>query len=267
VARTVAGPHRHRYCEDNFPESFSRTFQIRYDECGADRAVRASAHLQLFQEIAFGHSAACGFPLTWYEARRLFWVTRRVHLAIHVRAQYGELLTYTTRLAGARRVMARRVNTATRTSDNALVATCLTDWVFTRDGAAAVRIHDGLVAAFPAMSRPVAPIALDDPAPPPTAAHTAVHVRASDLDGVGHVNHPVYVDLLDDAVIRAGGEGSVTAHPRTYEVQYHAAIQPGDALRDVAWEDGGRWRYRLERADGSLVLHGRLSPGEIPVNG
>jgi len=253
--------------DHHFPESFSQTFQIRYDECGADRAVRAAAHLQLFQEIAFGHSAACGFPLTWYEARRLFWVTRRVHLVIHARAQYGDVLTYTTRLAGARRVMARRINTATRTSDRALVAACTTDWVFTRDGAVAARIDAGLVAAFPAMRRPVAPIALDDPAPPPAAVPASVRIRAGDLDGVGHVNHPVYVDLLDDAVIRAGGRESVAAHPRTYEVQYHAAIQPGDALRDVAWEDRGRWRYRLERADGSLLLHGRLSPEEIPLNG
>ncbi|MDR7543242.1 MAG: acyl-[acyl-carrier-protein] thioesterase [Armatimonadota bacterium] len=253
--------------DHHFPASFSQTFQVRYHECGADRSVRAAAHLQLFQEIAFSLSAACGFPLAWYEARRLFWVTRRVHLVVHLRAQYGERLTYTTRLVGARRVLARRINTATRTSDNALVATCLTDWVFTRDGTAAVRIDQGLVAAFPAMSRPVAPIALDDPTPPPTMAYAPVHIRASDLDGVGHVNHPVYVDLLDDAVIRGGGGRSVAAHPRTYAVQYHAATQPGDPLRDAAWEDGGGWRYRLERADGSLVLHGQLSPEETVLDG
>jgi acyl-CoA thioesterase FadM len=247
---------------DEFPKSFSQTFHVRYDECSAGRALRAAVHLRLFQEVAFGHSAALGFPLSWYEAQRLFWVVRRIHLVVHARAKYGDALTYTTQVQGARRVMARRVNTARQASDGALVASCVTDWIFTQDGVTPTRIVDALAAAFPGMLHPVAPSPLDEPRTPAGASLTPLHIRAADLDGVGHVNNPVYLDLFDDAVIRAGGLSSVAAVPRTYDLQYQAAATAGAAIQDVAWRDGAAWSYRLERAHGGLVLHGRLAEGE-----
>ncbi|MDR7456483.1 MAG: acyl-[acyl-carrier-protein] thioesterase [Armatimonadota bacterium] len=248
---------------NEFPESFSQTFQVRYDECGADGAVRAAVHLRWFQEIAFGHSAVLGFPLSWYEAHRLFWVVRRVHLVVHAPARYGETLVCTTRVAGARRVMSRRASEARRTG-GALVAACVTDWVFTADGAAAVRIADELATAFPAMRRAVAPLPLEEP-PAPGGPRASVRPRLSDLDAMGHVNHPAYVDLLDDAVARAGGGQVVAAHPRTYDLLHHAAAAAHDDLRDLAWPADGAWHYRLERADGRLLLHGRLAAGERPA--
>jgi acyl-CoA thioesterase FadM len=249
---------------DEFPESFAQTFQIRYDECGRGGALRAAVHLRLFQEIAFAHSASAGFPPAWYEQERLFWVVRRLHLVVHAAARHGDALTYSTRVVGARRVMARRVSTAMRADDGSPVATGETDWIFTRDGAAPSRIDRRLAAVFPAMSRAVTPVPVEEPAVPPETVPSALRVRVGDLDSVGHVNNPVYVDLLDDAVVRAGGEAAVDAHPRTYDMQFAAAIRAGDMVRDLAWREGGRWHYRLERQDGGLVIHGRLSAGEVP---
>jgi acyl-CoA thioesterase FadM len=247
---------------DEFPESFSQTFQVRYDECGAGAAVRASVHLRWFQEIAFGHSAALGFPLSWYEAHRLFWVVRRVHLIVHAPVRYGETLVCTTRVAGARRILSRRLSDARRRG-GAPVATCVTDWVFTADGTAAVRIADELATAFPAMRRAMAPLPLAEP-PAPAHPRASVRPRLSDLDAMGHVNHPTYVDLLDDAVVRAGGGEAAAAHPRTYDLLHHAGAAAHDELRDVAWPAADAWHYRLERADGRRLLHGRLAPGERP---
>ncbi|MDR7419786.1 MAG: thioesterase [Armatimonadota bacterium] len=249
---------------DDFPNVYAQTFHVRYDECGPDRAVRAAVHLRLFQEIAFAHSGAVGFPLAWYEEHRLFWVVRRLRLIVHARAQYGDALTYTTRIVGARRILARRVSTARRVRDETAVATGVTDWVFTHDGAAPARINQSLATAFPAMARPVAPRPLDEPEVPADVVSRALRVRAGDLDGMGHVNNPVYLDLLDDAVVRAGGHHVVAAHPRTYNLQFAAGARADDALRDRAWREGDRWHYRLEHADGRLVAHGRLVAGEMP---
>lgn len=243
------------------PESFSQTFHVRYDECGAGGTLRASVHLRLFQEIAFGHSAALGFPLAWYEQQRLFWVVRRIHMVVHEPARYGDALVYTTRVVGARRVMARRVNDARRAGGGGLVATAVADWIFTADGITPRRVAEELARAFPAMARPVAPVPLEEPQPPGGTAATPLRMRASDLDAMGHVNNAVYLDLMDDAVLRAGGHDLVGAHPRTYDLLYHAAATSGDALRDLAWWDGDHWQYRLERGDGLLVLHGRLAGG------
>jgi acyl-CoA thioesterase FadM len=246
---------------NEFPESFSQTFHVRYDECGADGALRAAVHLRLFQEIAFAHSAALGFPLSWYEAHRLFWVVRRVHLVVHAPARHGGALTYTTRVAGARRIMSRRTGDARRHDDGTPVATCVTDWIFTADGAAPARIAAELAEAFPMMRRPIAPLPLEEP-PPPGGPRIRLRARTGDLDAMGHVNHPAYLDLLDDAVVRAGGSAAVAAHPRTYDALYHAGATANDDLRHLAWPADGAWHYRLERDDGRLLLHGRLVPAE-----
>jgi acyl-ACP thioesterase len=225
--------------------------------------MRASAHLRACQEIAFAHSAAVGFPLGWYEAHRRFWVLRRIRFVVRGEARYGDALTYTTRVVGARRVLARRRTTVVR-GDGASIATCVADWIFTRDGAEAVRIADELVAAFPAFATPIAPMPLDDPAPPEDAHRESVRLRTTDLDDMRHANHTVYVDLIDDAVARAGGVDSTTAYPRTYDLLYHAAAAAHDPLSDAVWRAPGAWHYRLARADGAPIMHGRLTPEEPP---
>jgi acyl-CoA thioesterase FadM len=250
----------------DFPAVFSQTFHVRYDECGAGGILRAAVHLRLFQEVAFGHSAAMGFPLAWYEQHRFFWVVRRLHLIVHAPAHYGDALIYTTAITGARRVMARRRSTAQRATDATLVATCITDWVFTREGVRPVPISEAFAAAFPGMDEPITPMPLVEPRPPDPLDRALVRIRASDVDGVGHVNNPVYLELLDDAVIRAGGAPAVGTHPRTYDLQYAASARAGDQLRDLAWSDGVVWHYRLEQSNGALLVHGRLIADAVPID-
>jgi hypothetical protein len=90
-----------------------------------------------------------------------------------------------------------------------------------------------------------------------------LRVRTSDTDAMAHANNAVYMDLLDDAVGRAGGSGAARKYPRTYDLQYHTAASAGAVLRDVAWPDGDVWHYRLEAVTGVLHLHGRLLAGGI----
>lgn len=247
---------------DDPAATFSETFRIRYDECGASGDARASVYLRLLQELAFAHSAALGYPLSWYETHRLFWLVRRVSLVVHAPARYGETLNGTTQVVGMRRVLARRHNTVRRASDGAAIATVVVDWIFTQAGAEPVRIPQEFASVFPSLERTVAPAPLQERQPPAGAAWAPVRIRTSDVDAMGHANNAVYLDLLDDAITRVGGPTAVDVYPRTYDLQYHAAAGAGVELRDLAWRDDGLWQYRLESPDGVLVLHGRLRPGD-----
>ncbi len=250
---------------DDPANSFSQTFTVRYDECGPGRTLRASVHMRLLQELAFAHSASLGFPLAWYERVRLFWLLRRVNLVVLAAARYGDGLIYTTKVAGARRVMARRVNAVRRADDQTLVAMALVDWIITANGIAPTRIPDEMIKAFPAMTHAVTPIPIEERRAPPDLARSPLRIRLSDADAMGHANNAVYFDLLDDAVVRAGGAAAVHAYPRTYDLQYNAAAPAGAELSDLAWRDQGAWRYRLEKPDGSLLLHGGVADGRMPV--
>jgi hypothetical protein len=159
-----------------------------------------------------------------------------------------------------RRVLARRCNVVER-ADGTRVAEAIADWIFTRDGVTMARIPGDFVKAFPSLQDTVAPLALQERPAPAGAGRTLVHIRHSDADAMGHANHPVFVDVLDDAVTRAGGAQAVAALPRTYDMQHDAAAEAGAELRDVAWRDNGVWWYRLEAPGSRLVAHGRLVPG------
>jgi acyl-CoA thioesterase FadM len=255
---------------DEFPRAFSQTFRVRYDECGPGGWMRASAHLRACQEIAFAHSEAVGFALAWYEQHRFFWILRRIRFATHHAARYGHALTYTTRVLGARRVFARRKTTARRESDGVTVATCIADWIFTREGAAINRIDEGLARAFPSFAEPITPMPLEEVAAPADAARRTLTFRTTDLDDMRHANHTAYVDVLDDAIARADGVGSGAetsdARTRTYDLLYHSAATADDVLVDRTWRAECTWHYRLERSDGALLLHGRVTPGDSAID-
>ncbi|MGQ0550193.1 MAG: hypothetical protein ACT4PY_11060, partial [Armatimonadota bacterium] len=115
--------------------------------------------------------------------------------------------------------------------------------------------------AFPSLEGTVAPTPLPEVDVPADVLWTPLRIRASDCDAMGHANNAVYLDLLDDAVIGAGGAAAVERYPRTYDLQYHAAASAGADLRDLGWVANDTWHYRLESPDGSLYLHGRLRRG------
>ncbi len=243
------------------PNQYSLPFRVRYEECGPGGVLRAAVCLRYVQELAFAHSAALGFPLAWYETHRRFWLVRRVQLVVEAPAGYGEDLIATTQVLGMRRVLARRRNTIRRADDGAPVATAVVDWIFTADGSAPVRVAAPLVAAFPALGQTITATPLPEPAVPASAQWTARRIRLGDLDAMGHANNAVYVDLLDDALWRAGAGAVLQQYPRTYELQFHAAARADEALREALWEDADGWHYRLEAVAGGLRAHGRLRAG------
>jgi len=244
-------------------DTFTQTFRVRYEECGPGGAVHAAVYMRHLQDLAFAHSAALGYPLVWYETHRLFWLVRRVHLTVHAPAHYGDDLQATTQVEGMRRVMARRRNEIRRTGDDAVTAVAIVDWIFTSEGTVPIRVPDDFARAFPGFARSIVPLPLPEAPIPPGSVWSPLRVRTSDTDAMAHANNAVYVDLLDDAVGRAGAAAAIGGYPRTYDLQYHAAASAGAVLRDVAWRDGDVWHYRLESLTGLLHVHGRLFTGGI----
>lgn len=240
-------------------DTFTLAFRVRYEECGPGGTVHTAVYMRYLQDLAFAHSAALGYPLAWYQTHHLFWLVRRVRLIVHAPARYGDELRATTVVVGMRRVMARRRN-AIRAAGGELVASAVVDWIFTEDGTVPTRVPVDVARAFPALSRSIAPAPLPEMPVPAGSAWSPLRVRRSDTDAMAHANNAVYLDLLDDAVCRAGGRDVVAAHPRTYHLQYDAAAAGGAILRDVAWRDGEAWYYRLESMTGLLHLHGELRP-------
>jgi hypothetical protein len=83
-----------------------------------------------------------------------------------------------------------------------------------------------------------------------------------------HVNNAVYLDWLEEAILRAdpaGARRALTAVPRRYRLEYAAAADPRAALEDAAWNDTETgWSYRLSGPDGTDLFRARLEPPGQP---
>lgn len=239
------------------PATFTQHFQVRFDECAADGTVRAPALLRYVVETAFGHSAREGFPLTWYEARGLFWLVRRVHLDLPASIPYGTVLAVTTEVLGFRRIWARRRNTLQDGAGRSLGVVTV-DWIFTDREGNPSRVVPEMAAAFPVPSERLQVDRLElGPAPPGTVP-TAYRVPAHQVDPRGHMNSAAYLDLLDDALTEAGGEPQ--RRPAVIEAEYLRAALSGEVLQQFVWPDADGWAMAIETADGQPVVLARWQP-------
>lgn len=248
----TAEPPRNRFTVD---------YRVRFDECGPDGLIRGSALLGIVQDAAWHHSEAVGLTRAWYAEHGLLWLVRAIDLRILAPIAQGDEVRAETRIAGYRRVLARRV-TELRRPGGELVGRAMTDWVMTSGGAPA-RIDDEIVARFPDAGA-FEPIRVDRAEPPATAHALPVTVRLRDIDPVDHVNNGVYLDFLDESVDAAGG-GLLAAFPRRATLEYVDAAKRGEGLVARAWPAADGWGHRLERAsDGATLLRGRAEAGAGP---
>jgi len=246
---------------DDRARSYSAAYRVRFDEARPDGSVRGSALLGYVQDVAWLHSEALGFTRDWYTARGLFWLVRAVDVRILAPIGHGSVLQISTRIAGFRRVLARRESPMVDGSGT-LVASVLTDWVLTDERGAPSRIPDDFTGVFgdePTFD----PVRVPRGDPPGDAGVTLLAIRGRDLDPVGHANNGVYLDHLDESVARLpGGEAAVATVPRHYEMEYLAPAARGDRLVARAWRDRDAWLHRLDRADGGApLLRGVLRTG------
>jgi len=237
-------------------------YRARFDECGVDATLRASALLRWAQDVAWIHSERLGYGREWYAARGLAWVVRGLLLRLLAPIPMGTTADVSTRVVGFRRVIARR-RTDVLAADGRLVAEVDTDWVMTdTTRGAPIRIPAEFPALFSAEANRFEPIRVAAEAAPAGASSRSFRVRPHELDPMAHANNAIYVDWFEETLQAGGMGGILSAMPRTYRLEYLMAAAPGRLLEGVAWPAGdGMARYQLADADGKGLLRAEVIAG------
>jgi acyl-CoA thioesterase FadM len=221
--------------------------------CSPRDRARAGDLWRLVQEATILHSADVGWPPSRYRTVGTGFVVREL-TGIHLReAEYGEALVATTRVVESRRDILMR-----RETGIADVLAGSVEWVHVGSDGAPARASRELVEAFPVEPggppvtlpewEPVSPIPLPD-----------LEVRPwwTEMDPMGHVNHPRYVDWADEAIscwLATLGRDPLGLVPVAEKVRFRAGARAGDVITV-----GGAL---VGRREGAAVIHLKMRRGE-----
>jgi len=238
-------------------------YRIRFDEAGPDGTMRGSTLLGIVQDVAWRHSEALGLSRDWHAERGLLWLVRAVDARLLAPVAHGETVVAETMIDGWRRFLVRR-RTRLTTPTGVPVADVSTDWVMTSVATGGPsRIPDDIFGPHD-RGGSFEPLRVDRAEPPPDAAAMLFIVGLRDLNPVGHMNNSVYLDLLDESVVDAGGD-LIATFPRRTLLEYVGAARGGDTVTARAWPASGGWNHRLERAvDGAVLARGHVEAGTGP---
>lgn len=244
--------------------SITIPYTVRFDECGPDGLARTSTLLRYAQDIAWVHAEQMGINRDWSRAHGLTWLVRAAEVAVLRPIPIRAALQVTTRLGGARRVLARR-RTEVRLEDGTLASWGHTDWVVIDDRGRPARLPPDFLELVSVVAGGFEPCRVSLAAEPSGAVVTRFGVRPQDLDPLAHVNNGAYVDYLEEAVLAAGspGEAAVRRLPRLLRVDYVVPAEPGMRLRSVAWPDDpghgtSAWAWRLTNDTDQELARGQI---------
>ena len=223
-----------RGSERPVPARHIEPFRVRFDEAGADGALRTSAYLRWMQDAASVHSSAAGYTREWYREHGIFWLVRHLDLRIHLPSHPGEILDVSTEVLGFRRIWARR-RSEFHTPDGRLAAEADIDWVLTTAAGRPTRVPAEIVARFPALETEYAPARLEMPAMPDDAATEARRAEPHELDPMAHVNNAAYLDQFESALDAIDAGALRAAVPRHLLLEYLAPAPPGALLTWRVW--------------------------------
>jgi acyl-ACP thioesterase len=243
---------------DDNPLVHEASYRVRFDEAGPDGLLRTSGLLRYAQDVAWLHSTARGFDRDWYRERGLTWLVRAAELQILASVPMGTTIVSRTSVVGQRRVWARRRGEFFM-PDGSLAGWVHTDWVMIDARGALTRIPAIFADVFriPETAGQIGRVKL--PPVPAGAPRRAFEVRPHELDPMDHANNAVYLDWLEEALLRfarGDGEPTLAAVPRRYQLEYAAAADAGALLEDAAWREGDRWHYLLSAGGGGTAGQG-----------
>lgn len=240
--------------------------------CTPRDTARAGDLWRLVQDAAVHAATEGGWPPERFRACGTGFVVREMR-AIHVReAHYGECLSVATQVAEHKRdVLVRRETQI----DGVLLATA--DWVHIGPGGAPQAGSPALLAGFPVEPAPAAPVL---PAMPegdePLPAFT-FSPWWTEMDPLGHTNHPRYVDWADEALSRAmfeRGVDPVGLVPIAEKVRFRAGARATDTVTltgkslgtvTVGGRTGGAYAFRARRGAEAvadmLIIRGHVDKG------
>jgi acyl-CoA thioesterase FadM len=225
--------------------------------CSPRDHARAGDLWRLVQEVAVVHSSDCGWPPERYRELGTGFVVREI-TGVHLReARYGEVHTGRTWVADVRRDMLMRRETRI---EGVLRATV--EWVYVSPEGGPARAPRALVDAFPVEpdDGPGAVLPEFEPCDEIALPELRVVPWWTEMDPMGHVNHPRYVDWADEAVsawLASRGVDPVGTVAIAERVRYRSAAKAGEdvrvrgALIGFAAE-AAVFRLRATRGDGTV---------------
>ena len=224
--------------------------------CSPRDCARAGDLWRLIQEATVQHSAECGWPPSRYRAVGSGFVVRDM-TAIHTReARYGEALTAWSHVVEVRRELLMRREAAI---DGVMRASM--EWVHIGPDGGPTRAPAALIAAFPTeIGGPALTFPAITAISPVELPPFVVTPWWTEMDPMGHVNHPRYVDWAEEAVsvwLAARGLDPMGLVPVAERVRFRAAAKAGDTI-DVRGA-------RVGHAGSAIVVQLRMRRGAETV--
>jgi acyl-CoA thioester hydrolase len=225
---------------------YTAPLTVRHHEVDGFGRLHPAVYLRYLAHAAIEASSAAGFDAAWYGTAGTVWLIRRSSFEVVRPARAGEALEIRTWVEDMRRVRSRR-RYELRDGAGELRLAARTDWVYV-DGASGRprRVPPEIEAAFAVDGVPVQEREPWSAPPPPAAPARAGHrVRIWELDGLGHVNNAVYLDIAAQAVldvleglgwplerlVASGGVPELAGG----DLEYLEAARYGDRLEIATW--------------------------------
>lgn len=193
------------------PKTYTRSFRVRYYECGAHRQLTDVNYLRYMQEAAFDASADVGYDEDEYLKLGSFWLIRETEIEFLKPLRSNDIVDVVTWVDDFRRVRSRRIYEFRLNPTNELAGKAVTDWAYLdRQTARPKEIPDDMVAAFSedgveisARPRTRFPKIKN---PPEEAYFVYRKVEWRDIDTAQHVNNAVYLAYFEDCGIQVSKE-------------------------------------------------------------
>ncbi|MGH2468111.1 MAG: hypothetical protein ACRDGL_10350 [Candidatus Limnocylindrales bacterium] len=201
------------------------------------------------------------------------WLVRCLRLDLDAPLESGRTVSVSTEVVGWRRAWARRVSEVRPIAAGAgpgqpttPLATVMTDWILLGPSGRPIRVPAEILAGFPSRLPGFEPGRIPSMEPPAAGRagaapshHLSFSVRPQELDPMGHVNHAVYLDWLEEAAAAAGGQSILARLPRRYRLEYERVAAPEAAVEAETWvTPAGAWAWTLRGRDGGELARGRL---------
>jgi acyl-CoA thioester hydrolase len=181
---------------------YTAEIAVRHHELDQFGRLHPAVYLRYLAHAAVEASTAAGFNSAWYAAAGGLWIVRRTTFQVVRPVRVSEQLAIRTWVEDFRRVRSQR-RYEVRGVDGALRLEGSTDWVYV-DAASGRprRVPAEVQATFGAASETARERQPWSAPPAPTRPARSEHrVCVYELDGLGHVNNAVYLDVLAQAVL------------------------------------------------------------------
>jgi len=225
-----------------------RSRRVRLGDVNASGRLRLDALARYLQDIAWDDAEDAGVG-----AGR--WVLRRVELRLTRLPTFGDEVDLVTSCSGAGSHWAERRTVVH--GDRADVESAAI-WVHVDDGGRPKPLDPGFASIWGEVPKVSARLRL--PGPPKAAEVRPWPLRAGDIDVLGHLNNAVALAAVEDELAhRTTGRRLVTA-----DVEYRAAVDPGDTVAVAGVEDGDTVSVWL-LVDGDVRVAARvaLAPASV----